>query len=94
VPEPKAAGGTHPTLTAGEQGALERVRAEGNVRLEQERIAWGFALAQLASAAETKTAATKARGPAGAYLLVRPRPGRRRPSTIRMMPTMPTISPM
>jgi hypothetical protein len=58
VPEPKAAGGTYPTLTAGEQAALERIRAEGNVRLEQERIAWGFALTELAAAAETQTAAT------------------------------------
>ncbi len=51
VPEPKAAGGTYSTLTAGEQRALERIRTEGNVRLEQERIAWEFALAQLVMAA-------------------------------------------
>ena len=51
VPEPKAAGGTYSTLTAGEQRALERIRAEGNVRLEQERIAWEFALTQLVTAA-------------------------------------------
>ena len=51
VPEPKAAGGTYSTLTAGEQRALERIRAEGNVRLEQERIAWKFALTQLVIAA-------------------------------------------
>ncbi|MCU1445275.1 DUF3322 and DUF2220 domain-containing protein [Cryobacterium sp.] len=47
VPEPKAAGGTYPTLTAGEQRALDRIRAEGNVRLEQERIDWSSALARL-----------------------------------------------
>lgn len=53
VPEPKPAGGTYSTLTAGEQRALERIRTEGNVRLEQERIAWEFALAQLFTAAAT-----------------------------------------
>jgi hypothetical protein len=51
VPEAKPAGGTYSTLTAGEQGTLERIRAEGNVRLEQERIAWEFALTQLVTAA-------------------------------------------
>lgn len=51
VPEPRAAGGTYSTLTAEEQGTLERIRAEGNVRLEQERIAWEFALTQLVTAA-------------------------------------------
>jgi hypothetical protein len=54
VPEPKAAGGTYSTLTAGEQGVLERIRAEGNVRLEQERIAWGFALTKLVAAAASR----------------------------------------
>ena len=58
VPEPKAAGGTYSTLTADEQRALERIRAEGNVRLEQERIAWEFAPAQLVmAAAATRLAA-------------------------------------
>jgi len=47
VPEPKAAAGTYSTLTAGEQRVLERIRSEGNVRLEQERIAWEVALAKL-----------------------------------------------
>ena len=47
VPEPKAATGTYPTLTAGEQAVLGRIRSEGNVRLEQERIPWAYALAQL-----------------------------------------------
>ena len=47
VPEPKAAGGTYPSLTAEELGALSRIRSEGNVRLEQERIEWNHALARL-----------------------------------------------
>jgi len=50
VPEPKAAGGTYPSLTAGEQRALDRIRSEGNVRLEQERIDWESALSQLLAA--------------------------------------------
>ena len=50
VPEPKAAAGTYSTLTAGEQRVLERIRSEGNVRLEQERIAWEVALARLVEA--------------------------------------------
>ncbi|MCY7405078.1 MAG: DUF2220 family protein [Cryobacterium sp.] len=51
VPEPKTAAGTHPMLTVDEQQALARIRSEGNVRLEQERIAWGYALPKLVSAA-------------------------------------------
>ncbi|TFD51087.1 DUF3322 and DUF2220 domain-containing protein [Cryobacterium sp. Hh7] len=51
VPEPKPATGTYTTLTAGEQRVLERIRSEGNVRLEQERVAWKYALAQLTTAA-------------------------------------------
>ena len=47
MPEPKAAGGTYSTLTAGEQTALGRIRSEGNVRLEQERIDWTYALPRL-----------------------------------------------
>lgn len=47
VPEPKAAAGAYPTLTASEQQALERIRAEGNVRLEQERIPWEVAVVRL-----------------------------------------------
>lgn len=43
--------GTYSTLTAGEQGTLERIRGKGNVRLEQERIAWEFALTQLVTVA-------------------------------------------
>ncbi|MEC5148501.1 Wadjet anti-phage system protein JetD domain-containing protein [Cryobacterium sp. GrIS_2_6] len=50
VPEPKPAAGTYATLTAGERRVLERIRSEGNVRLEQERVAWKYALAQLTAA--------------------------------------------
>ncbi|MBX0301147.1 hypothetical protein K2F54_14320 [Cryobacterium sp. 1639] len=50
VPEPKAAGGSYPSLTAAEQRALARIRSEGNVRLEQERIDWATALARLLDA--------------------------------------------
>jgi hypothetical protein len=51
VPEPKAAVGVYSTLTASEERALERIRSEGNVRLEQERLPWAVALATLADAA-------------------------------------------
>ncbi|TFC50340.1 MULTISPECIES: Wadjet anti-phage system protein JetD domain-containing protein [unclassified Cryobacterium] len=51
VPEPKPAAGTYLTLTAGEQRVLERIRSEGNVRLEQERIGWAYALTELVEAA-------------------------------------------
>nr|WP_104134759.1 MULTISPECIES: DUF2220 domain-containing protein [unclassified Cryobacterium] len=51
VPEPKPAGGTYSTLTAGEQAALGRIRSEGNVRLEQERIEWSYALLRLLAVA-------------------------------------------
>lgn len=44
VPETKPATGAMPTLTGGEQRALQRIRIEGNVRLEQERISWESAL--------------------------------------------------
>jgi hypothetical protein len=55
VPEPKAAVGTYPTLTDAEQSTLQRIRSEGNVRLEQERIPWGHALAALVAAAAVAT---------------------------------------
>jgi len=58
VPEPKAAAGTYPSLTAGEQLVLERIRAEGNVRLEQERIPWTVALEVLTAAAAGRHANT------------------------------------
>lgn len=51
VPEPKPTRAALPTLTAGEQRALDRLRAEGDVRLEQERIPWATALAALEAAA-------------------------------------------
>ncbi|AYG03738.1 Wadjet anti-phage system protein JetD domain-containing protein [Gryllotalpicola protaetiae] len=47
VPEPTPARGEMPTLTTGERQALDRLRSEGNVRLEQERIPWAAALAAL-----------------------------------------------
>lgn len=47
VPEPKPARGHFPTLTASEGAALERLRSEGDVRLEQERIPWVTALRHL-----------------------------------------------
>lgn len=47
VPEPKPAAGVLTHLTAGEQAALNALRAEGNVRLEQERIEWAYALRAL-----------------------------------------------
>lgn len=51
VPEPKPARGEFDTLTPGEATALERLRAEGDVRLEQERVPWARALGVLAPAA-------------------------------------------
>ena len=47
VAEPTPFRGTLQHLTAAEQATLELLRNEGNVRLEQERIAWNFALGQL-----------------------------------------------
>ena len=49
VPEPDAAAGVFPLLTSAEQATLARLRNEGNVRLEQERITWQYALAELLS---------------------------------------------
>lgn len=51
VPETKPAAGVYATLTGSELRALVRIRAEGNIRLEQERIGWGFAIGQLREAA-------------------------------------------
>lgn len=42
-------------LNSAEARALERLRAEGNVRLEQERIPWDTALNRLRTAAGTET---------------------------------------
>jgi hypothetical protein len=47
VPEPDPATGTFGLLTDAEQLTLDRVRAEGNVRMEQERITWRYAMAEL-----------------------------------------------
>ncbi|RFA13908.1 hypothetical protein B7R21_07555 [Subtercola boreus] len=50
VPEPKPNRGTFTTLSESEQNALRRLHAEGDVRLEQERIPWQTALAALSAA--------------------------------------------
>lgn len=51
VPEPTPNRGVFETLSGSEQRALQRLRNEGDVRLEQERIPWDTALAALRSAA-------------------------------------------
>lgn len=48
VEEPKPHTGSVAGLTSSEESALARVRAEGNVRLEQERIPWKYALGAIA----------------------------------------------
>lgn len=45
--EPTPAVGTPPLLTADEHAVLDFLRAEGNIRMEQERIEWSYALARL-----------------------------------------------
>ena len=55
VPEPTPTTGDFSTLTGTEARALERLRAEGSVRLEQERIPWDTALHRLRTAAEVET---------------------------------------
>ena len=47
VPEPAPTRGDFPTLTDSERSALHRIRAEGDVRLEQERIPWEVVLVAL-----------------------------------------------
>jgi hypothetical protein len=47
VPEPKPARRSMSTLQPSESRTLERLRAEGDIRLEQERIPWTHALNQL-----------------------------------------------
>lgn len=47
VPEPKPARGVYSRLHPAEQAALDRLRDEGDVRLEQERIPWEVALERL-----------------------------------------------
>ncbi|MEO7121701.1 MAG: Wadjet anti-phage system protein JetD domain-containing protein [Lacisediminihabitans sp.] len=59
VPEIKPAVGVYSTLTTGELRALERIRAAGNIRLEQERIGWEYALGRLLGAAEALRVVTK-----------------------------------
>lgn len=44
VPEPAPFTGTTPFLTDSERATLAVLRDEGNLRLEQERIPWGYAL--------------------------------------------------
>ncbi|SMX98714.1 Wadjet anti-phage system protein JetD domain-containing protein [Brevibacterium aurantiacum] len=51
VQEPKPHTGVFPELTGTESRALARLRAEGDVRLEQERIPWATALAALTAKA-------------------------------------------
>ncbi|WP_152347022.1 Wadjet anti-phage system protein JetD domain-containing protein [Brevibacterium sp. CFH 10365] len=51
VPEPKPSTGVLAHLTGTEARALDRLRAEGDVRLEQERIPWDMALNRLRTAA-------------------------------------------
>ncbi|MGO2034902.1 MAG: Wadjet anti-phage system protein JetD domain-containing protein [Brevibacterium sp.] len=51
VAEPKPHTGTFSALTGTEERALTRIRAEGDVRLEQERIPWSAALERLAASA-------------------------------------------
>src|SRR5699024_11786535 len=50
VPGPTRSSGTLRELPGSETRALGRIRAEGDVRLEQERIPWDTALARLAAA--------------------------------------------
>lgn len=47
VPDHKPASGRLPMLTRAEQMTCDRLAAEGNVRLEQERIPWGSAVEAL-----------------------------------------------
>lgn len=61
VQEPKPHTGVFPALTGTEARALARLRTEGDVRLEQERIPWGTALDRLTTSAEEPGAATKKR---------------------------------
>lgn len=52
VPDPKPTRGEFATLLAAETRTLDRLRSEGDVRLEQERIPWQTALAALRAADE------------------------------------------
>lgn len=53
VPDPKPTRAQLSSLTASEHAAWKRLRAEGDVRLEQERIPWERSLDQLRAAAES-----------------------------------------
>ncbi|GAA1862153.1 Wadjet anti-phage system protein JetD domain-containing protein [Brevibacterium marinum] len=55
VQEPKPHRGEFPALTGTEARALTRIRAEGDVRLEQERIPWDTALERLAASVGEST---------------------------------------
>lgn len=55
VPEPKPFRGTLPALTPAEARTLARLRDEGDVRLEQERIPWSHVLAVLDSQPRIKS---------------------------------------
>lgn len=50
VPEPAPTRAAFPTLTADEHATLARLRTEGDVRLEQERLPWSQSLAALTAA--------------------------------------------
>lgn len=50
VAEPKPARGSYPTLDAEESAAFDALRDAGDVRLEQERIPWEYALAAITQA--------------------------------------------
>lgn len=50
VPEPKPASGQFSHLHPAELAVMAELSARGNVRLEQERISWDYALAQLIAA--------------------------------------------
>lgn len=47
VPEPTPARGAYPNLSDAEHATLARLRAEGDVRLEQERVPWDYAMRAL-----------------------------------------------
>ncbi|MDN5657002.1 Wadjet anti-phage system protein JetD domain-containing protein [Brevibacterium sandarakinum] len=66
VQEPKPHRGEFSGLSGTEARALARLRAEGDVRLEQERIPWDTALERLtASAGEPTTSASESAAPTG-----------------------------
>ena len=54
VPESDPATGVFGLLTDAERCTLDRLRAEGNVRMEQERITWQYALVELQRVSASK----------------------------------------